>query len=64
MKLKFSDNFVIYTFIDLKTNRIIRNVLLKMRLVQGDLEEEPIRKTLALDYQMFAHLTVRKAVVN
>jgi len=46
MKLKFSDKFVIYTFIDLKTNRIIVYVLFKIRIVQGNLEEESIKKTL------------------
>jgi hypothetical protein len=46
MKSKFSDNFVIYTFIDLKTNRIIIYVLFKTRMVQDDLQEESIKKTL------------------
>jgi len=64
MKLKFSDNFVIYTLIDLKTNRIITYVLLKTRMVQGDLEEKSIKKTLALDHQVFAHLTIRNVSVN
>ena len=43
MKLKFSNDFVIHTFIDFKRNRITVYVIFKTLMVQGDLEEESIK---------------------